>query len=407
MTDVVPTVPSAPVNAIDFIKVESPNAAGAMPLPPVRLTVFRPGDAPPHPMKVVDAGPANLPESLKWRGAGGRDKMRAQTGGTEKAELAVMAGLRWLKAQQNADGSWSDSFHPAMTGFAVLGFLGHGELPMSPEFGPTVKRGVDWLLAQGTEFHGRLSMTGDFAAQHTVYEHAIATYALGEYYTMTKDDRVRELLAQAVDFIVQGQALDGGWQYAYAKGPNSDTSVSGWQIQALKAAHLTGLALPGVGEALDKALLNLKRVQAEDGSFGYRAAGDHDYSLDGVGVLCTYFWKQDKDKTVREGLEHLLRQTDNKHPVKYKADTADLYAWYYNTQACLMFGGSAWTKWNRLFQNEIVTAQSPDGSWPACGGQSPGGELQRRPDGAGPYYRTTLCVLMLEVFYRTMPVTKG
>ena len=148
-------------------------------------------------------------------------------------------------------------------------------------------------------------------------------------------------------------------------------------------------------------------MQAEDGSFGYRRAGDHDYSLDGAGVLCTYFWTGTKDRSVREGVQHLLRQTDNQHPVKYRDDRADLYAWYYNTQACLMVGEPAWGKWNRLFQSELIAAQSPDGSWPPCGGKSPGGELQRKPNGAGPCYRTALCVLMLEVFYRTMPLTKG
>ena len=41
-------------------------------------------------------------------------------------------------------------------------------------------------------------------------------------------------------------------------------------------------------------MLNLKRVQAPDGSFGYREAAPGRYSLTGVGVLCTYFWKQEQ-----------------------------------------------------------------------------------------------------------------
>jgi hypothetical protein len=351
---------------------------------------------------------AGIPASMSGRmGGTARAAAMKTVGGKEKSEKAVMAGLRWLKQHQNEDGSWSDQYKPSMTGFACLCFLGHGETPESPEFGPTIKKGIDWLIASGTQFQGHLSGQGDFGTQHAVYEHGIAAYALGEYYTMTKDERVAELLKQAIEFIIQGQAPDGGWQYQYTKGPESDTSVSGWQIQALKAAHLTGLQIPGVDESLDKAMLNLKRVQAEDGSFGYRKAGDKDFSLDGVGVLCTYFWKQDKDRSVREGIEHMLRQAGDKHPVKYKEDTADLYAWYYDTQACLMFGGSAWSKWNRMFQDEIADNQSPDGSWPPCGGKAAGGELTRRPDGAGPYYRTCLCILMLEVFYRYMPVTKG
>lgn len=352
---------------------------------------------------------AGLPSSMQGRAGGtARQQMMQKTGGKEKSELAVMKGLRWLKEHQNEDGSWSDEHKPAMTGFAILCFLGHGETPESPEFGPTVKKGVDWLLARGNEFQGRMSLTkeGWGTGNAGVYEHAIATYAMGEYYTMTKDERFAELLKLAVTHIVQGQAPDGGWNYRYSKEPNSDTSVSGWQIQALKAAHLTGLGVPGVDEALDKAMLDLKRVQGPKGGFGYRKAEDR-YSLTGVGVLCTYFWKQEKgDKVVKEGLEFMLSQSDKEFPVKYKHDKADLYAWYYNTQACLMYGGSAWTKWNRLFQDEIVEAQSQDGSWPPVAGQSPGGELQRKPDGAGPYYRTTLCILMLEVFYRYMPINK-
>jgi hypothetical protein len=238
-----------------------------------------------------------------------------------------------------------------------------------------------------------------------VYEHAIATYAMCEYYSMTKDERFAELVKQAIGYIVQGQAPDGGWQYGFAKGPNSDTSVSGWMIQALKAAHLTGAGIPGVDESLDRAMLNLKRVQSEDGSFGYRQPPGK-YSLTGVGVLCTYFWKQDKDRSVRDGIEYMLRMTDEKFPVKYKGPDADLYAWYYNTQACLMFGGSAWSKWNRWFQDEIADSQSPDGSWPPLNTKAAGGELQKAPDRAGPYYRTSLCILMLEVFYRYMPINK-
>src|SRR4030095_12912669 len=132
----------------------------------------------------------------------------------------------------------------------------------------------DWMLAKGTEFQGKLSMTRDgWGGNNGVYEHAIASYAMAEYYTMTKDERFAELLKQAITHIVQGQAPDGGWQYNYTKGPGSDTSVSGWQIQALKAAHLTGMGIPGVDEALDKAVGFIKRFQGNKGGFGYRGPG--------------------------------------------------------------------------------------------------------------------------------------
>jgi len=108
---------------------------------------------------------------------------------------------------------------------------------------------------------------------------------------------------------------------------------------------------------------------------------------------------------VRDGIEYMIRMTDDKFPVKYKGPAADLYAWYYNTQACLMFGGSAWSKWNRWFQDEICDVQNPDGSWPIPGGKAHGPQTGDNKTGA--VYRTTLCILMLEVFYRYMPTTQG
>lgn len=353
-----------------------------------------------QPNPATGGNPFGVPPSMitRFDDKARKDQM-IKMGMKAQSEQAVLKGLRWLKANQNEDGSWSAQFAPSMTGLAVLCFLGHGELPQSPEFGPTVKKGVDWILAGGSKFGGRLSMAQQFS-QAGVYEHAIATYALGEYYTMTKDDRVKDVLTQAVAHIVEGQAPDGGWQYAFAKGPDSDTSVTGWQIQALKAAHLSGLNLPGVDEALDKAMLDLKRVQGPKGGFGYRTAGDG-YSLTGAGVLCTYFWKGDKDKSVRDGIKFIIDETEKSNPVQYKSEKANLYAWYYHTQACLMFGGSAWTKWNKWFQDEITTNQSPDGSWPAIVAKAAGPQADEK--GAGPVYRTTLCVLMLEVYYRYMP----
>ena len=348
---------------------------------------------------------SGLPPGMGGRvGGAERQKMLDQNKGKKEGELAVMKGLNWLKNHQNPDGSWAPDYQGAMSGFALLAFLGHGELPVSPEFGPTVQKGLDWLVENGKKNAGHLNM-GNAFDQPGVYAHAIATYALGEYYTMTKDERVVDLFKQAVGYIVQGQGPDGGWMYAYDKS-QSDTSVSGWQIQALKAAHLSGLNIDGVDAALDKAMLNLKRVQAEDGSFGYRKAAPGSYSLTGAGVLCTYFWKQEKDKSVREGIEFLIKQTNKDRPVDYHHETADLYCWYYNTQACLMVGGAAWTKWNGLFEDQLIKNQNPDGSWPPVAGKSPGGEMQRDPEGAGPYYRTCLCILMLEVYYRYSPTLK-
>ncbi len=359
-----------------------------------------------------------LPRTLSGVGQGmdlrmGHDRegriitgMSGRPGSTKETEQAVLRGLAWLKDAQREDGSWGERNRGAMTGLALLCFLGHGEYGQSPEFGLTVNRAVDWILQNGTANESRLSMTrGDWGTGNAgVYEHGIATYALGEYYTMTKiagqpDERVLELFRGAVGHIVTGQGPDGGWMYSFDK-TQSDTSVSGWQVQALKAAHLSGLNIPGVDTALDRAMINFKRVQTEKGAYGYRKAEDR-WSLTGVGILCELFWRGTRDKEMRRGVEFIMDGLGDS-PLQYQHAKADLYAWYYHTQAVLMFGGGSWSKWEGMFSKELVKSQSPDGSWPKMTNAAHG-NFQTESSITGATYRTTLCVLMLESYYRYLP----
>ena len=346
----------------------------------------------------IGGGLGSLPGPMKGRVGPARDRLRVQNGEKPGAEKAVLKGLAWLQKNQASDGSWGDSNKGAMTGLALLCFLGHGETPQSPQFGYTVNKAVEWIMTNGAANEGRLHMRKAFD-QPGVYEHAIVTYALGEYYTMTQDPNVKELFKQAIGYIVQGQGHDGGWMYSYDKSAG-DLSVSGWQIQALKAAYLSKLGISGVDEALDKAMVYIEHSKGPNGGYGYRGPADK-YSLTGVGILCQLFWKGNRD-TIKKGMEWMLEHTQKNEPVKYQGPKADLYAWYYHTQACLMFGGSAWTKWNNWFQDEIVDAQAADGSWPPMAAGSHGG-LQNGAGMSPTVYRTTLCILMLEVFYRYMP----
>src|SRR6202012_1598556 len=98
---------------------------------------------------------------------GGTARAQAMTmnGGKKESEEAVLRGLRWLVKNQNPDGSWGPANKGAMTGFAILSFLGHGELPVSPEFGPTVDKALNWMMKGGAKFEGRLSMQMEFSNQ--------------------------------------------------------------------------------------------------------------------------------------------------------------------------------------------------------------------------------------------------
>ena len=324
------------------------------------------------------------------------------SGGNPKCEEAILKALRWLKERQNADGSWGGQYQSSMTGLSLLAFLGHCEKPTSKEFGPTVRKAIDFLVGVGGD-DGKLSKIGGNA---WVYEHGIAAYALAEAYIFTKEEPIAGVVKAALGRIVEGQASDGGWMYDFNKETPSDTSVSAWQVQALKAAQLTGLNIPGVDEAMRKAMDNINRVKGPKGGFGYRNPEDK-WGLTGAGVLCLQIGTGKRGGAVRDGLDWMLREPDAE--LSYKGPKANLYAWYYSTQACYQAGGSFWGRWNRAFQDEVLNSQKPDGSWPETGSTHKEGELSYTGTGASgdaAVYRTSLCVLMLEVFYRYLATSR-
>jgi hypothetical protein len=395
------------------------------------FSVPMPAIAPPTIGKEFSQAPATqmgssdvqLPGAMSGRpGGGGGNGTGEKYGEKPAAEESVLRALRWLQSQQQTDGTWSDTHWKAgFTGLALLCFLGHGETPAhSQEFSVVVTNAINAIVAEGSAHQGCLSFDNGFGFGDSAYGHAICTYAACEAYTMTKDPRLEPVVRQAIEIIVKGQRSDGGWAYGYDTSPDdpknkkdpikSDTSVSGWQIQALKAAHLTGLS--GMEQIVHPALLNamnnLNRVMdPKDGSYGYRKPDDsfdkkgtQFHFLTGVGVLSKLFYYGRVDRDTREGLKGIMSGE-----LSYTGPQCNLYSWYYNTQACFQAQGSAWEWWNSRFQELLISAQGTDGSWPPCGGKEASGWGQA-PDGEGPIYRTTLCCLMLEVFYRYLPTTQ-
>ena len=157
LTQTQPTISAPTVSAIVSATTQTSSfQLVSAPIPIVKsLGEAKLGELP----KVTAVGSLKgLPATMAGR-AGGTARAAAMkiSGGKDASEKAVMAGLRWLKQNQREDGSWGAANIHAMTGLAVLCFLGHGEMPESPEFGPTVKRALDWLLRKGNEFDGRMS----------------------------------------------------------------------------------------------------------------------------------------------------------------------------------------------------------------------------------------------------------
>ena len=355
-----------------------------------------------------DVSPIRSPITMRGiysqrMGAAGRAAAIQGRGGPPAAEGAVIRALRWLKKHQESDGSWNlgsgggpgRGAAPAMTGLSLLAFLAHGETPgdRCPEFGGTVRVGLEWVMAAQLE-------TGRFRGQDShEYGHPIATYALCEGYGLIRNPRLQDAASRAVSVIVRGQNADGGWNYNCRPSQRNDTSYTGWCVQALKAAQIAGVPCPGLESCLRKSADGVRRNASltHDG-FGYTSPGRH--RLTCVGVLAMQLLGSPKSPEVRGGLEML------------KAATCDwaapwgrspIYYWYYITQAKFYADDETWREWNGQFAPEFIRNQvvqqgaGPNGKdigyWNPV---TPGEHSQSL------IYSTTLCTLSLEVYYRIL-----
>lgn len=323
-----------------------------------------------------------------------------QMGGSAESEATVERGLEWLKATQNADGSWSNKHTSAMTGFGVLAYLGRCETPQSTKYGDSCMRAIVYLVNLGMKNDGRLST--HTADKHWPYEHAIATYALCEAATFAKQLKINipnleEITEKSVKVIIENQhEKSGGWEYAYDTMGNrgGDLSIAAWHIQALKAASHTGLEFKGLKSAQSKAVEYVMNLQGESGGFGYASKpnGESYAKLTGAGVLCLQMSGKKHESAIRKGTKHILELTK----FDYDGKDSNLYAHYYESQAMMARGGSEWKKYNAIFRDQLIDSQNPDGSWKVPGS---GGHY------TDIHYRSCLNILMLEVYYRFLPGT--
>ncbi len=329
-----------------------------------------------------------------------------ENGGTPECEKAVSMALEYLKARQNLDGSWGTTNRGAMTGFALLCYLGRCETPDSPYYGAQVTKGILYLIELSRKNPEGL-MAEKISGNSVPYEHGIATYAMGEMYSLYRLGQkpvpgMREAFENGVKTIIKYQHPDGSWVYgsgSYAPMGREDLSVTGWQYQALKSAKLSDLKIGGLHSAIDLTIKYLQSKQTADGGYGTtnREGSYNQWNLTGVGILGLQTLGEGHSAEIKKGIKFshgLFVQTNPEW------SNANLYAWYYYAQAFFQNGGPEWKHWNGSAMRAILANQNEDGSWtpnlkPVQGGTAGG-------DGV---YSTALCTLMLEVYYRYLQVS--
>lgn len=406
---IVPEDVVEPVDVPDSTSIGAGDEAG----PPSQVV----GDFSPVPSTIDTVALTKSPIVMRGiyaaRSGSARGSALAGHGGGGSTEIAVYRALRWLKKNQDSDGKWTaasgggpgygGACTPAMTGLALLTFLAHGETPASDEFGPTVERAMKWLVENQTS-------DGLFKeSDGNGYSLPIATYALCEAYTMTKVPMLKDAAVKSLKLIVAGQTSRGLWDYNCKKTERNDLSFGGWCVQAVKAGLVAGLEgeVSGLKECARNAIGGL-RAHHGAGGFDYSGPG-RSKVLSGTGALCMQLLGASKDAAVEDTLKGELNTAVCDWT---KGGSNPLYTWYYTTQAKFHASGPIWDGWNRQFKGQLTTNQVVI----TKAIEDAKGKLQdigywQTPPGSSEHctayvYNTTLCALMLEVYYRHLPSFK-
>ena len=279
----------------------------------------------------------------------------------------------------------------------MLPFLAAGQTHETKgPYQKNIQQGINWLI-KNQKKNGDLCVGNDTHAQ--MYSHGLATIALCEAYGMSQDPRVGYAAQTALDFIESGQNSHGGWRYSH-RAPDSDTSVYGWQVMALKSGQMAKLKVNP--KALDDSRKYLQTCargtyKCEFAYTPYHA--NPGYCMTSVGLLTSqYLGARRDDPVIVNGIEYLLTR-------KPELRERNVYYWYYATQVMHNCPGPQWEQWNRQIRQLLIETQETKGcaagSWDPELPESDMWGLQ-----GGRLMMTSLSALTLEIYYRYLPLYK-
>jgi len=351
---------------------------------------------------LLQATDASVQGKLTRRTPDGRSEGVHYGGGSVQSEEAVERAIRWIANHQRPDGSWSfnhlteacehyctnpgsEPSTTAATGMALLPFLGTGYTHKQGDYQDVVGRGLDYLKRRGM----LISYGNDLRDGSTMYGQALATIALCEAYGMTGDDELKKPAQRALDYIAYAQEpKSGGWRYN--PGEPGDTTVTGWMLMALKSGQMAKLNIPS--PEIFAAQKFLDSVQNKDGSqYGYLDRKPKP-ATSAVGLLCRMYtgWRRTNPALVK-GAAQLGKSGPSKD---------NIYFDYYATQVLYHFAGPEWDDWNRKMREMLIKTQKreghPAGSWYF--------EDPPTSTAGGRLYCTAMAAMILEVYYRFMPL---
>ena len=315
----------------------------------------------------------------------------------QKIDQAIVRGLKYLERKQQPSGAWRTGDHgesTAATSLAVMAFMAAGHVPGEGPYRDHLERGIRWVISrqdgngqllQGRHGHGPM------------YSHGIATLMLAEVYGMVDSDLaddVKNALERAILLILKAQQVNknnlnrGGWRYNFHSG-DSDLSVTGWQLLALRAAKDVGCDVPAA--SIDAAISYVKRLSVPGHhGFGYDGPHGPTPARSGTGITALEVCGDHHSPESLGAARFILRR-----PLQ-PGDHYFYYGAYYCSVGLFKVGGHHWEQARPLLFRAILNRQNPnDGSWLSNQGHE---------SATGKNYCTSMAVLALAVEYRYLPI---
>lgn len=324
------------------------------------------------------------------------------------SEASVQNALDWLRDHQQESGSWNKTGtshggeNSGYTGLALLAFLSNGETPASKDYGGTVAKAIRFLVKH-QDSGGVLRPAGS----HTVYGHAIATYALAEAYIMTGNPLLHGPLDRAVQVILNGRMSNGGYDYDYKQENRNDLSVGAWHVQALKAVMVSPVGNKEIEQALQASMEGMlqgsKIVKKGGRGFTYTVheteVGAPRHIISAAGTLGLFMTGRAKRRECREAIDFMKQFTKGDQLPEWNPSNpqnehgGEIMLWYYASQAFFQENpkGRNFKRFASAMVKALVENQASDGHWLG---------YSEKAQHQGPVFNTTLGAMSLMVFYR-------
>jgi hypothetical protein len=336
----------------------------------------------------------------------------------EEINESLTRALDYLAQKQTKEGYWPGMYaeNPGIAGLALMAFVGAD--CVSKDYTSNITKTIGFFKSQyhpssgyepGSQEHalkgGLLSRAN---SGYDMYEQGIATLALIEAIVELEDSSLEPIIEDAIQLIIRAQNTEhkpeilggpvnadsphyGGWRYG-PDSTDSDISIAGWQILALKAGLMAGFSIPEW--SLQKAADFLRACYSQDDqAFSYKVGSRETGCVRaGIGALGLQLCGYADDPLIPPTLRYMQ---DNPPVWEYEDPGAGFpfYYWYYATRAMLTAGGDDWQIWKRWMCRLLVEHQNEDGSWE--------GALE---EANMTIYTTAIGALMLELCCGHLPI---